>query len=172
MSKLPDISPAEIEIALRRFDSEYRDTPRWQAWPSRADKNGIAWDGRLYPVKFIIHLATGREVASFFGGPEANSYLARRGFEIVRLRPDEDFAGPKIKGYLVHALLLQDGPRPTLCQRDENQWVVCCAGELLSREGVWEAESTEPNVVRFTRFESLGDAITTWEQWKQARDKA
>jgi hypothetical protein len=172
MSKLPDISPAEVETALRRFDSEYRDTPRWQTWPSRADKNGIAWDGRLYPVKFIIHLATGREVASFFGGPEANAYLIRRGFEIVRLRPDEDLAGPKVKGYLIHALLLQDGPRPTLCQRDGNQWVVFRAGELLSREGVWETESTGPGVEHLTCYDSLGEALTAWEQWKQAQEEA
>jgi len=42
-------------------------------------------DGRAYPPKAIISLATGVPVSGFSGGIESTRFLAKRGFETVAL---------------------------------------------------------------------------------------
>lgn len=176
MSKLPDLHPAAVEEAMRRFDAEYRDTDdKWRSWPTRADKNAILWHGRRYPPKFVIHLATGRELAAFSGGPEVNAYLVRRGFEIVRLRPEEDLPGERIRGYLVHSLLLQEGPAPVLAKQKAEQWAICCEPDVLNRRGEWEWEPNgserDDEFLARTRFDTLDQALDAWETWKQRQDE-
>jgi hypothetical protein len=84
---LPSVSPDLIDEALAKFDQEERSTPQWKDWETRQNyKYAIAKNGRLYPPKEIIALATGVPTASFSGGAEANGYLRKHGFQIEALR--------------------------------------------------------------------------------------
>jgi MoxR-like ATPase len=84
---LPHVAAALIDEALARFDQEDRALPKWKGWEERKSyKHAIVKDGRLYPPKEILALATGLPVSEFSGGPEANNYLVQRGFQIEALR--------------------------------------------------------------------------------------
>src|SRR4051812_43351677 len=64
-----------------------RNSPRWQGWETRESyKYAIAKNGRLYPPKEIIALATGTPNSHFSGGAEANGYLRKLGFRVEALR--------------------------------------------------------------------------------------
>ena len=106
MTRIPNVGKGEILAALRRFDAKFRGTEDWLKWPTRADKNAIHFEGRHYPPKFVIHLATGAPINTFSGGREANTYLEARGFEIIRLRPDEDIGALYRNTYLITAIQL------------------------------------------------------------------
>jgi 5-methylcytosine-specific restriction protein B len=76
--------------AMEQFDRELRSTSEWAKWEENENhKFAIDWNGRRYPVKQIVSMATGTERTSFSGGPEANGYLAKRGIPVVRLRADD-----------------------------------------------------------------------------------
>lgn len=84
---LPPIAEARIDEALDQFDREERSLPRWKDWEERESyKHALAKNGRLYPPKEIVALATGIPVGEFGGGPETNGYLRKRGFQIEALR--------------------------------------------------------------------------------------
>jgi len=71
---------------MHLFDTELRDTPEWQGWDERqAYKYAISFDGRLYPVKQVISLATNVPTYNFSGGDEANNYVRRYGFSVRAL---------------------------------------------------------------------------------------
>ncbi|MCK8825398.1 McrB family protein [Fuchsiella alkaliacetigena] len=83
---IPDMSREEIVNALHKFDKEYRDTEKWRDFiENKNHKYAIKYNDQLYPVKEIIRIAANYETPSFSGGREANSYLSKRGFEIVEL---------------------------------------------------------------------------------------
>ena len=88
MAHLPKTTTREDVIdAMTRFDQEQRTTPAWTNWhESKAQCFAIQHSGQLYPPKMIVALATGCAVSTFSGGTETNTWLARRGFEIVALR--------------------------------------------------------------------------------------
>ena len=66
---IPPVDRGEIELAMLRFDRELRDSPEWRDWESnRAHRYAIEQDGRHYPVKRVISLATGAAVTEFSGG--------------------------------------------------------------------------------------------------------
>jgi hypothetical protein len=106
---LAPIDPARIDEALTRFDQEERASPKWQGWETRESyKYAIAKNGRLYPPKEIIALATGIATANFSGGAEANGYLRKHGFRIEALRlPTEG----EVRSAL-HDLLVTRAPSP------------------------------------------------------------
>lgn len=137
MSKLPShTSRADFDAAIHRFDVEFRGLPAWASWPSRADKWAVAHGGRYYPVKFLIHLATGEELRAFNGGREANAYVARRGLALVRLQPEE--VRPHYRGFPIAALDLgADGPtgRSVRAEHRNGQWRITVAGEPLAGNG-------------------------------------
>jgi 5-methylcytosine-specific restriction protein A len=84
---IPAVEKKAIEQALGRFDEEFRDQPQWAGWESnRAHKFAIRVDGKLYPAKKIVSLATSLAVRDFTGGKPTNGYLRARNFEIVDLR--------------------------------------------------------------------------------------
>ena len=76
--------------AMGRFDRGLRGTPDWADWQeNRTHRYAIEHDGRRYPVKQIISMATGTSVSDFSGGRaagDANHYAVSRGFTVVRLR--------------------------------------------------------------------------------------
>ncbi len=87
---IPDVERGEIIKALQTFDHEHRDSAHWRGWEKRKNqKYAIFYKDRLYPPKQIISLATGLHVSRFSGGEQSNSYLRKRGFEIIFL-PDHE----------------------------------------------------------------------------------
>src|SRR6266540_289915 len=106
---LASVDPARIDEALARFDQEERASPKWQGWEKRDSyKYAVAKNGRLYPPKEIIALATGIANANFSGGAEANNYLRKHGFQIEALRlPTEGEVQTAL-----HDLLVMRAPSP------------------------------------------------------------
>jgi hypothetical protein len=106
---LPSVSEEQISLAMSRFDNELRASPEWANWEdNQSHRYAIARDGKLYPVKQIVSMATGAGVNSFSGGSEANNYVKERGFEIEPLRiPTESETR-----IALHEYLLQQAPNP------------------------------------------------------------
>lgn len=81
------VSAGSIVRALKVFDETVRQEMDHQGWESNmAQKHAIQYEGRLYPPKLIISMATGMPVNSFSGGPQSNTYLTKLGFQIVPMR--------------------------------------------------------------------------------------
>ena len=82
---IPDVSREVLRGAMEEFDKELRDIEEWFGWEQRGThKYAITHEGRRYPVKQIIRMATGE--TDFSGGYEANSYVSKRGFSVVALQ--------------------------------------------------------------------------------------
>ena len=66
------------------------DDRNWASWSeNKAHKYAIAHEDKLYPVKFIVELATEMPRSTFSGGDapgQAASYVRDRGFKVIRLR--------------------------------------------------------------------------------------
>lgn len=88
---LPEIDRLDLLDALEIFDREHRGNGRWEDWQSNQNhKYAIKHEGRLYPVKQVVSLATGLSNRAFSGGDEANSYVRNYGLDVVRLREEEN----------------------------------------------------------------------------------
>ena len=88
---IPDVSESTILDAMKKFDEEYRNKAEWLNWQNnRNHKYAIQREGRLYPVKQIISMATGQPVSSFSGVYESNIYLTKKGFKIVKIFPHNE----------------------------------------------------------------------------------
>lgn len=84
---IPQADAHAVRQALEEFDRTLRGLPEWADWEqNKAQAWVLVHDGKRYPPKKIISLATGAPVASFSGGPESNDYLSDRGFPVGRLR--------------------------------------------------------------------------------------
>jgi hypothetical protein len=87
---IPSVLAEALRDAMGRFDRELRHTANWVNWEQdRRHRYAIEHDGRGYPVKQIISMATGMRVRDFSGGSgpgDANRYVTSRGFAIVKLR--------------------------------------------------------------------------------------
>ena len=88
---LPDVSRDKVENALAEFDKKLRDDPDWINWENNeSHKWAIEFNQKLYPVKKIISMSTGVSVNSFSGGEQANSYITKMGFSVIRLKDQEN----------------------------------------------------------------------------------
>lgn len=70
--------------AMKRFDTEHRTDFNW----SRRHKYAVKHEGRRYPPKEILSLASGVRVGEFSGGIETNCRFWELGFEVIRLGPE------------------------------------------------------------------------------------
>ena len=106
-----DSSPEDIREAIRRFDGELRDTPDWQNWEdNQKHKYAIFEDGRRYPMKKIISMASETPTDKFTGGPESIQYAEQKGFTVVALNlPTKT----RVIAAL-HDLLLENQPQPVV----------------------------------------------------------
>lgn len=87
---IPDVPRDTILDAMARFDAELRDSPEWADWERRPGyKFAIEEQGRRYPIKQVLSMATDAPVSTFSGGEEANGYARQRGFQVVQLRENE-----------------------------------------------------------------------------------
>ena len=83
---IPPATRGALLDALVNFDRELRGAPEWIEWEQNGThKYAIEHEGRLYPVKQIIALATGIERNTFGGGQEANTFITKQGFLVVPL---------------------------------------------------------------------------------------
>lgn len=83
MPNIPPVTPADLIAAMARFDAEYRGRGRFARWPTAADRFALSHNGRFYPPKIIISLATGVGVPTFSGGQESTRYTDVRGLVTV-----------------------------------------------------------------------------------------
>ena len=84
---IPNASRKAFLAAMQQFDTDLRHSDEWTGWEHRANhKYTFSYHGRLYPVKAIIHMATGAHKQSFGGANESNRYVSDRGFTVVSLR--------------------------------------------------------------------------------------
>ena len=76
MAKIPVVSESKIKAALTIFDQKFLGDFELQGWElNGAQKHAILYEGRHYPPKKIVSIATGLAVGDFSGGPQTNSYL-------------------------------------------------------------------------------------------------
>jgi hypothetical protein len=86
---IPEVDRVKLESALDHFDHDFRPSDDWRGWEdNQAHKYAIEWNGRRYPVKKVVSLATGSPVSNFSGGEEANEFVTKPGFKVVPLRGD------------------------------------------------------------------------------------
>jgi hypothetical protein len=66
---LPSVTADKISSAMNHFDNELRTSAQWVNWEdNQSYRYAINKDGKLYPVKQIVSMATGANVNSFSGG--------------------------------------------------------------------------------------------------------
>lgn len=86
MSNIPTVSADQIKEAMKKFDEEFRNQPQFIGWESNGNQRyAIDVDGKRYPPKKIISIATGLRVSEFSGGNESNDYLKKLGFEVIEI---------------------------------------------------------------------------------------
>ena len=82
---IPKVEIGQINNAFRLFDTEYRNSIDWIGWETRkTQKYVIRSEGKIYPPKMIISLATGLPRSEFNGGSQSIRYLAKYN---VRVEP-------------------------------------------------------------------------------------
>lgn len=83
---IPAVPRERLLDAMNQFDHEVRDSAEFRDWTENgAYRYAIEENGKLYPVKKIVSIATGVPVKAFYGGDEANSYVQARGFTVAPL---------------------------------------------------------------------------------------
>jgi len=90
---IPDRTHAQIRHAIAKYDASGADY-NW-----KANKFALVHEGRYYPPKVIVSLATRLPVTGFSGGDgggAANPYLRKRGFTVVSIAdlPGDGTPGP------------------------------------------------------------------------------
>jgi hypothetical protein len=104
---LPALDRNRTLESMARFDREERDSPKWHGWETKQNfKYAIVHDGRRYPVKEIISLATDTLVSNFSGGAQANGLVKKAGFNIEALH----FPTENEVQLALHELLLTRAP--------------------------------------------------------------
>ncbi|WP_198398983.1 MrcB family domain-containing protein [Caballeronia hypogeia] len=84
---IPQVERSKLLEAINEFDATLLPSEEWRDWQNNgAQVWALRHEGRLYPPKKIISLATGLPVNKFSGGPESNAYLNQRDFEVIRFR--------------------------------------------------------------------------------------
>src|SRR5215218_1287650 len=83
---IPHVSRNALLAALTHFDRDLRCAAVWQDWERKPiHRYALCHEGRYYPVKQIVSLASGIPAASLGAPEEVNRYCEMQGFEIVRL---------------------------------------------------------------------------------------
>jgi MrcB-like, N-terminal domain/EVE domain/AAA domain (dynein-related subfamily) len=87
---IPETTKEALLEAMERFDREARDNSEWKGWEAKqSHKYAIEYEGRRYPVKKIVSLATNTPVGSFSGGDEANGVVEKLGLHVSKLHEAE-----------------------------------------------------------------------------------
>ena len=99
----------DVRAAMARFDAEMRTSPDWANWDEKKNhKFAFLEQGRRYPMKEIISMASGTSKDDFNGGEEAIRYAKKLGFDVEALHlPSEGETATAL-----HDLLLASHPDP------------------------------------------------------------
>lgn len=90
-----DTTYDKLVSAMATFDQELRNRSDWVGWEEKGNyKYAITHQGKLYPPKHIIHLATKAPTHTFSGGDEANDFLRKKGLTIISLDSIQDLLDP------------------------------------------------------------------------------
>ncbi len=80
------VTREQILAGMTTFDADLRSQPDWQGWEDDGNhKFAIVHEGRRYPPKMILSLASGADRRLFSGGEATNRIVADRGFEVTEL---------------------------------------------------------------------------------------
>ena len=72
---------------MEKFDQDLRQSSEFAGWEGNGNyRYALEQDGKRYPVKAIVSLASNLPVSEFSGGTEANDFVRARGFSVVSLR--------------------------------------------------------------------------------------
>jgi hypothetical protein len=86
---IPDVTENDLYQATQQFDNEYRSNSEWVGWEQNSNyQYAIKLKSKLYPVKFIISLATGIPTTKFSGGEaagQANECVREKGFAVINI---------------------------------------------------------------------------------------
>jgi hypothetical protein len=77
----------DVQNAMQRFDLEMRDTPEWRQWEDdKNNKFAFVSNGRRYPMKEVISIATGTPKTDFRGGEESIRFANKLRLNVDELR--------------------------------------------------------------------------------------
>ncbi len=87
------VTDEDIFVAMEHFDKEHR--LLFNNWRNYA----VQHDGKLYPPKKILSLATGENVSVFVGGEPTNRIFGNLGFNVIELNKEgrPDISSPPVK---------------------------------------------------------------------------
>jgi hypothetical protein len=84
---IPDVPQSRLFEAMAEFDQTLREHAEWRDWENNlAYRYAIDRDGKRYPPKKIVSLASGAPVSAFSGGVETVNYLKSRGVTVIELQ--------------------------------------------------------------------------------------
>lgn len=77
------VTRQQIIAALNEFARQYPDTNAYDDWLNKGSyKFAVRFDGRLYPPKQILSMATGISTSDFSGGEQTNRIFRELGFDV------------------------------------------------------------------------------------------
>lgn len=86
---IPDFPVRKVHEAFEMFDRDYRNQTKWLRSSSNPKhRYAINYEGKLYPVKLVVSLATGIPTGHFSGGVSLNQSITDMGFNVIPLRPE------------------------------------------------------------------------------------
>jgi MoxR-like ATPase len=181
---IPEVDRSAIESALQRFDAELRNSKEWSDWEKDGNFDyAIDFNGRRYPPKQIVSMATGTSKNQFSGGPPTNSVLEDLGFDVKRIRETHHdasiYSGPQIFVFTAgnaearsHLKDSIDAPVPSnLCEQHLSHELL---DELRSGTGdgdnlyAWGAIPGTQNTPRWGRLKA-GDYVLAVSQSRYIR---
>lgn len=84
VAEIPPVPRSALVMAIEVFDREQRRRPEWRGWERQSTlRLALRHDGRLYPIKEIVRMATG--AGSGTRDEDAVEYVRKRGFEVAAL---------------------------------------------------------------------------------------
>lgn len=82
-----DVSVDQLRRAMEEFDQSMREDREWSAWTENSSyKFAIFNNGRIYPVKQIVSMATGLPRSAFSSGAQANTIVSKCGLRVLSLK--------------------------------------------------------------------------------------
>ena len=77
------VTRQDILDVLHEFARQHPDTDTYDSWLEKGTyKYAVRYDGRMYPPKHILSLATGIPTADFNGGEQTNRVFRQLGFDV------------------------------------------------------------------------------------------
>ncbi|MBN2116288.1 MAG: hypothetical protein JW730_06950 [Anaerolineales bacterium] len=77
------VTRQKILDTLHEFLSQYPDTQTYDDWLTKGTyKYAVRYDGRVFPPKHILSVATGIPTSEFNGGEQTNRVFRQLGFDV------------------------------------------------------------------------------------------